>query len=116
MGFGEEEEVGRGEPDHEQSAPPPPPPRAAPTYVSLQCPKGHSHEYVGLTRTALLVLSVVCQPSLELSPFPDAQTLASTVQSMVAPIFPSLDPHSQMGPEDVRQVPGLGQVLVDEER
>jgi hypothetical protein len=54
---------------------------------------------------------------LSLTPsFPDPSTLASTVQEILTPIFPELDPEVQLGGEDVREVEGLGQVLVEEER
>lgn len=56
------------------------------------------------------------QPLLNLSPLPDPSTLASLIQEILTPVFPDLAADAQLSAEEVRElrdVPGLGQVLVD---
>lgn len=60
-------------------------------------------------RTLVLLL----QPQLNLSPLPDPSTLALLIQEILTPVFPDLAADAQLSAEGVRDVPGLGQVLVD---
>ncbi|CDZ98441.1 hypothetical protein [Phaffia rhodozyma] len=53
-------------------------------------------------------------PSLRLAPFPDLQTLRFSLERIISPIYPNIDPEVSMTGEDVRDVAGLSQVLVDE--
>lgn len=63
-----------------------------------------------LTRRTLVLL---LQPQLNLSPLPDPSTLALLIQEILTPVFPDLAADAQLSAEGVRDVPGLGQVLVD---
>lgn len=54
------------------------------------------------------------QPTLDLQPLPDSETLASLIQEILRPVFSDLDIDTQLGSEELREVPGLGQVLINQ--